>query len=71
MATTMDVEILEDGTISVTTGDIEETKHISADKLLDELEKATGGIRQTEKRDHPMLKNKAVLRGGRIVKVKS
>jgi hypothetical protein len=68
MATTMQVEILEDGTISVTSGDIEDTKHVSADKLLEELAEMTGGTRTRKPRDHTFWKNKAVRRGGRVVK---
>jgi len=70
MATEMQVEILEDGTISVTTGDIEDTKHVSADNLLDELEQMSGGRRERQRRENPFWKKRAVLKGGRIVKTK-
>lgn len=68
MPTNIEVEILEDGTISVTTGNIEDTKHVSADKLLDQLEELSGGQRIRQRREHTFFKNKAVRRGGRIVK---
>jgi len=46
----MSIEILADGTISVTTDKISDTNHISADEFLAEVEKLTGGVRHTEKR---------------------
>ncbi len=46
----IEVEILEDGTISVTTQGISGTNHISADQLLDEIETAAGGKRVTNSR---------------------
>ena len=67
MPTKIEVKILEDGKLQVTTGDIEDAKHLDADQLLDELEEVLGGVRVTEKRDHPFWKNKNVLRGGRVV----
>ena len=47
---TMSIEILEDGTVSVTTDKISDTNHVSADEFLAEVEKLTGGARHTEKR---------------------
>jgi len=64
----IDIEILEDGTLAVTSGDVSEANHMSADELLEELEREMGGSRTTKKREHPFLKGKRVLRGGRIVK---
>lgn len=63
------VVILEDGTISIKTSDISETNHYSADDLLNMIEDLSGGTRQIERREHPLLKNKKVLRGGRIVQI--
>ncbi len=65
----INVEILEDGTISVKTTDVSDTNHIAADQLLDELESSMGGKRKQEKIDHPFWKNKRVLKGGKIVKL--
>ena len=67
--TTMDFEILEDGQIVVKTSEVAEKDHASADEVLDLIEEAMGTKRQTEQREHPLLKNKRVLRGGRIVTV--
>jgi len=50
MADTMSIEILEDGTISVTTDKISDTNHVSADEFLAEVEKLAGGVRNTAKR---------------------
>lgn len=74
MATDIDIEILADGTVSVKTGEVADTQHISADQLLDELEDMIGKVVKTEKNpDNPakqFFKNKKVLRGGKIVKAK-
>lgn len=67
MPSTMDIEILEDGTISVTSGDIGDTQHLSADEFLNDLEDMSGGEKTTTKREHPFMKNKRVLRGGKIL----
>jgi len=71
MMTKIEVEILEDGTISVSTGDIAETQHLSADELLSEIANMAGGVVTKTKRDNPFWKNRNVLRGGKIVKVGS
>ena len=70
MATTIEIEILADGTVSVTTGDIEQTKHISADQLLEELGGLLGGEVKIQKREHTFWKNKNVLRGGKVIEQK-
>jgi hypothetical protein len=70
MSTSIDIEILEDGTVSVTTGDIGQTHHISADQLLEELGEMLGGNIKIQKREHTFWKNKNVLRGGKIVEQK-
>ena len=49
----IDIEILEDGVISAKTDDISGTNHMSADELLNELEKCLGGKRETVHRDRP------------------
>lgn len=36
-------EILEDGTLSIKTGEIGDSNHMSADKLLEEFENLLGG----------------------------
>jgi hypothetical protein len=45
----MDIEILEDGKISIKTSEISAKNHINADQLLEEIEAAMGGERVTEK----------------------
>lgn len=52
MADTMNIEILEDGTFSVTTGTISEKNHYSADEFLDMLEGMAGGERKRSPRKH-------------------
>lgn len=44
------IEVLEDGTISVTTDKISGTNHVSAEEFLNEVEKLAGGTRETQKR---------------------
>jgi len=67
MRTIIDFEILEDGQIVITTSDVAEKDHASADEVLELIEEAMGSKRQTKKREHPLLRNKNVLRGGKIV----
>lgn len=67
MKTDIIVEILEDGTVSIKTSDVAETHHLSADQLLDEIEEMLGGKVNRQRREHPLMKNKQVLRGGKIV----
>lgn len=64
----IEIEILEDGVISVKTGDVSETNHMSADNLLDELHSSLGGERESVTREHPFMKDVKVLRGGKIVR---
>lgn len=64
----MDVEILEDGTISVKTKEISEKNHVSADALLDMIEELSGGQRKSTPVEHEFWKNRQVLRGGKIIK---
>lgn len=65
----IDVEILEDGVISVKTESFKEANHVNADELLDEITEAMGGESIVRKREHPFMKNKRVLRGGKVVKL--
>lgn len=41
------IEILDDGTISIKTDSISKTNHISADQLLEDIEDYAGGKMQT------------------------
>ena len=74
MATKIDIEIKEDGKICITTGSIEQSKHIDADNLLEEIMNMAGGT--VVKSDNPdnearkFFKNRQVIRGGKIVEVK-
>ena len=69
MATFMDVEILEDGTVSVTTGDVEGTKHVSADELLMELGEALGGNVNIKKREGHKHHTHVVRKGNVIRRI--
>jgi len=68
MKTTLDIVILEDGKLQITTGDIADAVHLDADQLLDELEDMIGGERITTPVKHPFWENRKVLRGGKIIK---
>ena len=46
----IEVEILDDGIISIKTEGISGTNHVSADGLLNEIEEAAGGVRTSTKR---------------------
>ena len=50
MADTIKIEILEDGTISITTDGISGQNHVSADQFLNAITKNAGGERNTTKR---------------------
>lgn len=39
----LNIEILEDGTVSITTGEFSDSKHIAADDLVEELKDFIGG----------------------------
>lgn len=47
---TIDIEILEDGTIKFTTDKVSGANHLSADEFLNEVCEAAGGKRVTEHR---------------------
>lgn len=49
MANIIEYEILEDGTVSIKTGKIDDAVHVSADELLAEVEKLIGGAVRREK----------------------
>ena len=67
----MTVEILDDGQIKIQTSDISEKNHMSADELLEMIEDCAGGSRTTTPVEHEFWKNRAVQRGGRVVKTNS
>lgn len=50
MMSKIDYEILEDGTVTVTTGDLSGPNHLSADKLLKKMCELVGGAVDTKKR---------------------
>lgn len=52
MADKMKMEILDDGTITVTTDGVSGKNHKSADEFLEMLEEMTGGEHNTKKRAH-------------------
>jgi hypothetical protein len=45
------IEILQDGTISVTTDEISGPNHMSADEFLTQVEKLAGGTTTTKNRE--------------------
>lgn len=47
MVDTINIEVLEDGTISVNTEGISEQQHMSADQFLNDLAELSGGKRTT------------------------
>ena len=51
MSDRLEIEILEDGTISVHTGRISAMHHTSAEEFLDLVEKLAGGVRETTQLD--------------------
>lgn len=62
------IEILADGTVSIKTTGISQVNHISADALLDMIEDELGTVKSTAKNEHVFWKDKAVQKGGKIVK---
>ena len=72
MRNTFEIEILEDGKISLQSDVWSDTKHIDADELLSELEDLLGGEITREKKTpaftKAFFKNRIVQRGGKIVK---
>jgi len=51
---TIQLEVLEDGTITIQTSDISQKNHLSADEFLDGIEEMMGGERKTEARKKPL-----------------
>lgn len=66
----LEVKILEDGKLQITSQEISDAKHLDADQLLDELEEMIGGSRERKHNPHPFWKNRKVQRGGKIVEAK-
>jgi len=63
------VEILEDGTISVSTDSISDAAHYSADELLTAIAEMGGGTTTRKPKEHSFWKNHSVLLHGKIKKV--
>jgi hypothetical protein len=57
MADVMEIEILEDGTISVKTDAVSGKNHHSADEFLDMIEELTGGKRTRTPRKDKKIKH--------------
>lgn len=69
MSDDIKMEILEDGTVSITTTSISQANHISADELMEEITKAIGGEVVKKKNKTGYFDNKQVLRGGKIITI--
>jgi hypothetical protein len=68
---TIDIEILEDGTISIKTSEISGTNHISADLLLDEIEGLAGGQAVRKRREHEFWTRHKIINRNRIVRIQN
>jgi hypothetical protein len=68
---TIDIEILEDGTISIKTSEISGTNHISADLLLDEIEELAGGKATRKRREHEFWTRHKIINRNRIVRIQN
>jgi hypothetical protein len=66
---TIDVEVLEDGTISIKTSEISEANHISADQLLDDIEALAGGKSTRKRREHEFWSRHKIVNRNKIVKI--
>ena len=66
---TIDIEVLEDGTISIKTSEISEANHISADALLDEIEELAGGKATKKRREHDFWTRHKIINRNKIVKI--
>lgn len=53
----IDIEILDDGTISMKTGTISQKNHMSADEFMEAVHEMGGGERKTEARKKPLSLN--------------
>lgn len=56
------VEILEDGTIKITTDQVSTANHINADRMLKQLAVLMGTAPQTQKRKQAQTRAKAVIK---------
>ena len=65
---TIEIEVLEDGTIKFRTDIISQKNHVSADNFLAEIEKIMGTNRKTTLRKNKFWKSRNVLKGGKVVK---
>lgn len=65
----INVEILEDGTVSVSTEAISEAAHFSADQLLDEIANMVGGPTKKTPKENKFWTNRTVALHGKIKKV--
>lgn len=63
------VEILEDGTVSVSTDAISDAAHFSADQLLDEIAELIGGETKKTPKENKFWANHKVALHGKIRKV--
>jgi hypothetical protein len=68
---TIDIEILEDGTISIKTSELSETNHINADLLLDEIENLGGGEATRKRREHEFWSRHKIVNRNRIVRIQN
>lgn len=68
---TIDIEILEDGTISIKTSELSETNHINADLLLDEIEDLAGGQATRKRREHEFWSRHKIVNRNRIVRIQN
>ena len=48
----VEIEILEDGVISISTGAVSEANHVEAQELVDSTLEAAGGPRNTVRKPH-------------------
>jgi hypothetical protein len=65
----INVEVLEDGTVSVSTESISAAAHFSADQLLDEIAEMVGGMTTKTPKENKFWKNHTVALHGKIKKV--
>jgi hypothetical protein len=65
----INVEILEDGTVSVSTESISQAAHFSADQLLDEIAEMVGGTTTKTPKEAKFWVNRTVALHGKIKKV--
>ena len=66
--TEIEVEIKDDGKVSITTGDIAQTLHVDADELLAEVEATLGGPATRTRREHPFWAKRTVGLHGKITR---